>query len=74
MSRFNRVVLLGYQGGDAAGKVIQSFGEVVIGGYAVGLVVLILSLSTLVVTKGAGRISVSARFLMQCWNQMAMPT
>ena len=35
-----RVVLLrGHEGGDAAGKVIQAFGEVVIGGnYAVGIV------------------------------------
>jgi flagellar biosynthesis protein FlhA len=34
-----RIVLLnGHEGGDAAGKVIQSFGEVVIGGnYVVGL-------------------------------------
>jgi flagellar biosynthesis protein FlhA len=36
-----RIVLLeGHEGGDAAGKVIQAFGEVVIGGnYAVGIVV-----------------------------------
>ena len=40
-----RVVLLeGHQGGDAAGKVIEAFGEVVIGGnYAVGLVVFAIS-------------------------------
>ena len=39
-----RVVLLeGHTGSDAAGKVIQSFGEVVIGGnYAVGLVVFLI--------------------------------
>ena len=36
-----RIVLLeGHEGGDAAGKVIQAFGEVVIGGnYVVGVVV-----------------------------------
>ncbi|MEZ7984841.1 MAG: FHIPEP family type III secretion protein, partial [Pseudomonadales bacterium] len=64
-----RVVLLdGHSGGDAAGKVIQSFGEVVIGGnYAVGLVVflILMIINFVVVTKGAGRISeVSARFTL----------
>ncbi len=64
-----RVVLLeGHQGGDAAGKVIEAFGEVVIGGnYAVGLVVFIILIiiNFVVVTKGAGRISeVSARFTL----------
>ena len=74
-----RVVLLdGHSGGDAAGKVIQSFGEVVIGGnYAVGLVVfLILMIITfVVVTKGARRISeVSARFTLDAMpgKQMAI--
>ena len=39
-----RVVLLeGHNGGDAAGKVIEAFGSVVIGGnYAVGLVVFLI--------------------------------
>src|SRR5688500_13132664 len=39
-----RVVLLhGHDGGDAAGKVIEAFGEVVIGGnYAVGIVVFMI--------------------------------
>ncbi|GAL19909.1 flagellar biosynthesis protein FlhA [Vibrio maritimus] len=39
-----RIVLLeGHNGGDAAGKVIQSFGEVVIGGsYVVGMVVFVI--------------------------------
>ena len=64
-----RVVLLrGHEGGDAASKVIQSFGEVVIGGnYAVGLVVflILVIINFVVVTKGAGRISeVSARFTL----------
>src|SRR5690625_6060867 len=61
-----RVVLLnGHEGGDAAGKVIQSSGEAVIGGnYAVGLVVflILLLINFVVVSKGAGRISeLSAR-------------
>ena len=43
-----RVVLLeGHQGGDAAGKVIEAFGEVLIGGnYAVGLVVFAIQRQT----------------------------
>lgn len=74
-----RVVLLyGHEGGDAAGKVIQSFGEVVIGGnYAVGIVVFIILLiiNFKVVTEGAGRISeVSARFTLDAMpgKQMAI--
>lgn len=74
-----RVVLLeGHQGGDAAGKVIQSFGEVVIGGnYAVGLVVffILIIINFVVVTKGAGRIAeVSARFTLDAMpgKQMAI--
>ena len=74
-----RVVLLdGHSGGDAAGKVIQSFGEVVIGGnYAVGLVVflILMIINFVVVTKGAGRISeVSARFTLDAMpgKQMAI--
>lgn len=64
-----RVVLLhGQNGTDAAGQVIKSFGEVVIGGnYAVGLVVFIILvvINFVVVTKGAGRVSeVSARFTL----------
>ena len=74
-----RVVLLdGHQGGDAAGKVIQAFGEVVIGGnYAVGLVVflILVIINFVVVTKGAGRIAeVSARFTLDAMpgKQMAI--
>jgi len=64
-----RVVLLeGHNGGDAAGEVIASFGEVVIGGnYAVGLVVfaILMIINFKVVTAGAGRISeVTARFTL----------
>lgn len=74
-----RVVLLeGHKGGDAAGKVIESFGEVVIGGnYAVGLVVffILIIINFVVVTKGAGRIAeVSARFTLDAMpgKQMAI--
>ncbi len=74
-----RVVLLhGHEGPDAAGQVIQSFGEVVIGGnYAVGLVVFIILviINFVVVTKGAGRVAeVSARFTLDSMpgKQMAI--
>lgn len=74
-----RVVLLeGHKGGDAAGKVIQAFGEVVIGGnYTVGLIIFIILMiiNFVVVTKGAGRISeVSARFTLDAMpgKQMAI--
>ncbi|MFK5893345.1 MAG: flagellar biosynthesis protein FlhA [Pseudomonadota bacterium] len=64
-----RVVLLyGHEGPDAAGQVIKSFGEVVIGGnFAVGLVVfvILIIINFMVITKGAGRIAeVSARFTL----------
>ncbi|MEL0637906.1 MULTISPECIES: flagellar biosynthesis protein FlhA [Marinomonas] len=74
-----RVVLLhGHEGPDAAGKVIQAFGEVVIGGnYVVGFVVfaILMIINFAVVTKGAGRISeVSARFTLDAMpgKQMAI--
>ena len=74
-----RVVLLhGHQGGAAAGHVIESFGQFVIGGsYAVGLVVfaILTIINFVVVTKGAGRISeVSARFILDAMpgKQMAI--
>ena len=74
-----RVVLLeGHNGGDAAGKVIEAFGSVVIGGnYAVGLVVflILININFVVITKGAGRISeVSARFTLDAMpgKQMAI--
>ena len=74
-----RIVLLyGHEGGDSAGKVIQAFGEVVIGGnYAVGVVVfaILLIINFKVVTEGAGRISeVNARFTLDAMpgKQMAI--
>ncbi len=74
-----RVVLLhGHGGPGSAGKVIQSFGEFVIGGnFAVGVVVFIILtiINFVVVTKGSGRISeVSARFTLDAMpgKQMAI--
>ncbi len=74
-----RIVLLnGQNGGDAAGKVIEAFGEFVIGGnFAVGLVVfgILMVINFSVVTKGAGRIAeVGARFTLDAMpgKQMAI--
>ncbi|HHX8508299.1 flagellar biosynthesis protein FlhA [Vibrio diabolicus] len=74
-----RIVLLeGHNGGDAAGKVIQAFGEVVIGGnYVVGMVVfvILMIINFVVITKGGERISeVSARFTLDALpgKQMAI--
>jgi len=74
-----RVVLLnGHNGAQAAGHVIRSFGEFVIGGnFAVGVVVFIILtiINFVVVTKGSGRISeVSARFTLDAMpgKQMAI--
>ena len=74
-----RVVLLnGHQGSGAAGKVIEAFGEFVVGGnYAVGIIVfaILTIINFVVVTKGAGRISeVSARFTLDAMpgKQMAI--
>src|SRR5579859_4691553 len=74
-----RVVLLhGHTGPGAAGRVIQAFGEFVIGGnFAVGVVVFVILtiINFVVVTKGSGRISeVSARFTLDAMpgKQMAI--
>ena len=74
-----RVVLLeGHNGTAAAGRVIEAFGDFVVGGnYAVGLVVfaILVIINFVVVTKGAGRISeVTARFTLDAMpgKQMAI--
>lgn len=74
-----RVVLLeGHQGGDAAGKVIEAFGQFLVGGnFAVGLVVflILIIINFMVITKGAGRIAeVGARFMLDAMpgKQMAI--
>ncbi len=64
-----RVILLhGQEGSAAAGKVIEAFGQVVMGGnYAVGIIVfsILLIINFKVITNGAGRIAeVSARFTL----------
>jgi flagellar biosynthesis protein FlhA len=74
-----RVVLLhGHTGADAAGKVIEAFGNFLVGGnFAVGLVVfaILVVINFIVITKGAGRIAeVSARFTLDAMpgKQMAI--
>ncbi len=58
----------GNMGSDAAGKVIQTFGNFVVGGnYVVGIIVFIILvvINFIVITKGAGRIAeVAARFTL----------
>ncbi len=64
-----RLILLhGNEGASAAGKVIQSFGNFVVGGnYLVGLIVFVILviINFVVITKGSGRIAeVAARFTL----------
>lgn len=74
-----RIVLSeGHTGSDAAGRVIQAFGEFVIAGnFAVGIFVfaILVIINLVVITKGAGRVSeVSARFTLDAMpgKQMAI--
>ena len=64
-----RIVLKdGHTGPDAAGQVIEAFGEFIVSGnYAVGIFVftILVIINLVVITKGAGRVSeVSARFTL----------
>src|SRR5215211_209930 len=74
-----RIVLIeGHTGTGAAGKVIESFGNFVVGSnYAVGMVVFVILvvINFVVITKGAGRIAeVGARFTLDAMpgKQMAI--
>lgn len=74
-----RVVLVsGHTGSDAAGHVIEAFGNFLIGGdYVVGIFVfaILMIINLVVITKGAGRVSeVSARFTLDALpgKQMAI--
>lgn len=62
------ILMRGDIGTEAAGKVIKSFGEFVVGGnYVVGFVIffILIIINFVVITKGAGRIAeVSARFTL----------
>jgi len=74
-----RLILLnGHEGPSAAGAVIQSFGQFVVGGnYVVGIVifVILVVINFMVITKGAGRVAeVAARFTLDAMpgKQMAI--
>ena len=74
-----RIVLMqGHTGPDAAGKVIESFAQVLVGGnYVVGVIVFVVVtiINFVVITKGAGRVAeVSARFTLDAMpgKQMAI--
>ncbi len=74
-----RVILMhGHTGTDAAGKVIEAFGEFLVGGnFAVGLALflILVTINFMVITKGAGRIAeVGARFTLDSMpgKQMAI--
>lgn len=74
-----RLILLhGNEGPDAAGSVIQSFGQFVVGGnYVVGIVIfaILVIINFMVITKGAGRVAeVAARFTLDAMpgKQMAI--
>lgn len=64
-----RLILMeGHTGTDAAGQVIQAFGEFVVGGnFVVGFIIflILIIINFIVITKGAGRVAeVSARFTL----------
>jgi flagellar biosynthesis protein FlhA len=74
-----RLILLnGATGPDAAGEVIQAFGNFVVGGnYVVGIIifVILVIINFMVITKGSGRIAeVAARFTLDAMpgKQMAI--
>ena len=73
-----RILLHGHEGPDAAGKLIESFGQFVVGGnYIVGIIVFIVlvTINFIVITKGTERISeVGARFTLDAMpgKQMAI--
>ncbi|MDR2368652.1 MAG: flagellar biosynthesis protein FlhA [Deltaproteobacteria bacterium] len=74
-----RLILLnGSEGPDAAGEVIQAFGNFVVGGnYVVGVIIfaILVVINFMVITKGSGRIAeVAARFTLDAMpgKQMAI--
>jgi flagellar biosynthesis protein FlhA len=72
------ILLKGGEGPDAAGHVIRTFGEFVVGGnYLVGIIVflILVIINFVVITKGAGRVAeVGARFVLDAMpgKQMAI--
>ena len=78
ISSTRRILLKGYEGTDAAGNVIEAFGQFVVGGnMVVGLVIflVLLAVQFIVINHGASRISeVAARFTLDAMpgKQMAI--
>jgi flagellar biosynthesis protein FlhA len=72
------ILAYGHEGHDAAGKVIEAFGNFVMGGnFVIGVIVFIILIivNFVVITKGSGRIAeVSARFSLDAMpgKQMAI--
>ena len=72
------ILLQGAEGPDAAGAIIQTFGNFVVGGnYVVGIIVFVILviINFVVITKGSGRIAeVGARFTLDAMpgKQMAI--
>ncbi len=72
------ILIRGDEGPSAAGAVIQSFGQFVVGGnYVVGIVIftILVLINFMVITKGAGRVAeVAARFTLDAMpgKQMAI--
>lgn len=73
-----QILLHGAEGEDAAGAVIQSFGQFVVGGnFIVGFIIFIILvlINFMVITKGSGRVAeVAARFTLDAMpgKQMAI--
>ena len=78
LPRLGLFLVKGHEGPDAAGNVIEAFGEFVIAGnYLVGFIVfaILMIINFIVITKGAGRVSeVIARFTLDALpgKQMAI--
>ena len=78
VSTTRMILLHGHEGSDAAGKMIQAFGNFVVGGnYVVGMIIflVLVIINFIVITKGAGRIAeVTARFTLDAMpgKQMAI--
>lgn len=72
------ILMRGHEGPSAAGSVIRSFGQFVVGGdYVVGIVIflILVVINFMVITKGAGRVAeVAARFTLDAMpgKQMAI--
>jgi len=73
-----KILSHGSEGTDAAGEMVQAFGEVIVGGnYVIGIIIfmILVIINFMVITKGAGRVAeVAARFTLDAMpgKQMAI--